>query len=248
MGKVITENDLRSHPLPEGVRRFEVDADTFVAESARAWLDKRGIELVVSPKAAAKGGMPRTAIAARGRNTYIDAATGRGLGEIKPEAMTHLRGNLLVPKTNPRITLRGKLDSMEAAVLEAQLLADNEGCTAVRDSLGDVLEHLRCVLAAEVREQPLAEKPLLGRSHDELRHASHDVRAEFGIDHPTPSWDMGVLALRLNSLRAQVREVELAAAAAFPAEGEGARPDIIEELNRMSSAIYIIFCGLLAGR
>ena len=248
MGKIITENDLRSHPPAPGARRYEVEEGTFVAESARSWLEKRGIDLVMVPRGKVCGGMSRTPVPDRGNRTYIDAATGLGLGREKPEEMTHLRGNLLVKKTHPRIALRGQLDSLEAMLLEAQALAHREGKPEIRDGLGEVLEHVRLVLGAEVKNEPLPEGTLLGMDHAELRRVSHNVKAEFGIDHPIPCWEMGELALRLNTIRTQVRETELAAAAAFEAPGEAPRPDIIKELNRLSSGVYILFCGLIAGR
>ena len=248
MGKIITEADLRSHPPAPGSRRFQVEEGTFVTESARAWLEKRDIELVVCPAGAACGGMPRTPLEDRGVRTYLDAATGRALGKEKPEEMTHLRGNLLVPKTHPRIAFRGKLDSLEAAILEAQSLAHRQGAEKLRDDLGQVLARVRAVLGAEVKGVPLQEELLLGLDQAGLRRVSHHVKEEFGIDHPVPSWEMGELALRLNTLRTQVREAELAAAAAFLAPGEAPRPDIIRELNRLSSAVYILFCRQVAGK
>ena len=248
MGKIITENDLRSHPPAPGTRRYEVEEGTFVAESARSWLEKREIELVIVPRGKVCGGMSRTPIPDRGNRTYIDAATGLGLGREKPEEMTHLRGNLLVKKTHPRIAFRGKLDSLEAAILEAQALAHRENAPEVRDALGEVLEHIRRVLGAEVKNEPLEETPLMGMDQAELRRVSHHVKEELGIDHPVPSWEMGELALRLNTIRTQVRETELAAMAAFEAPGESPRPDIIRELNRLSSGVYILFCKEIAGR
>ena len=112
MGKIITENDLRSHPPAPGTRRYEVEEGTFVAESARSWLEKREIELVMVPRGTTSGTMSRTPVPDRGNRTYLDAATGLGLGREKPEEMTHLRGNLLVKKTHPRIAFRGKLDRL----------------------------------------------------------------------------------------------------------------------------------------
>ncbi len=248
MGKILTEADLRSHPPAPGARRYQVEEGTFVTESARSWLDKRDIEIETVPRGTVCGGMSRTPIADRGGRTYIDAATGLGLGREKPEEMTHLRGNLLVKKTHPRIAFRGRIDSLEAAILEAQVLADRENAPHVRDGLGEVLEHLRQVLGAEVKDQPLEEAPLLGMDQERLRYVSHHVREEIGIDHPVPGWEMGELALRLNTIRAQVRETELAAAAAFEYPGEAPREDIIRELNRLSSGVYILFCRLLAGK
>lgn len=237
MGRIITETDLRSRCLPEGTQRFEAEAGVFITESARAYLEKRNIELVLLPAQSRE----------TAGHTYVDAATGLPMSS-KPEDMTHLRGNLLVPKTNLRIALRGKLDSLESEVLEAQAMAHCQGDTELRNNLGDVLEHLRYVLGAEVKEQLLEERPLFGLCQGELHRISHNVQSEFGMaTHPVPTWEMGALALRLNSIRAQVRETELAAVAAFSAEGEKPRPDLVRELNRLSSAVYILFCRLVAG-
>ena len=246
MGLILTENDLRSHPPAPGARQYQVEEGTFVTESARSWLEKRDIQLVILPKGRMCGGMSRTPLPDRGSRTYLDAATGLPLGREKPEEMTHLRGNLLVKKSSPRIAFRGKLDSLEAAILEAQALAHRQNAPAVRDGLGEVLEQVRLVLGAEVEDQPLEEVPILGMDQARLRQVSHNVKGAFGIDHPIPSWEMGELALRLNTLRTQVRETELAAAVAFEAPGETPRPDIIRALNRLSSAVYILFCKLLA--
>lgn len=248
MGKILTEVDLRSHPPVPGTRRYQVEEGTFVTESARAWLDKRDIEIEITPKGRICGGMSRTPVEDKGNRTYIDAATGLGLGREKPEDMTHLRGNRLVKKTHPRIAFRGKLDSLEAFLLEAQALAHRENAISVRDDLGEVLEHVRRVLGAEVKGEPLEETPLLGLDQAGLRRVSHNVKEEIGIEHPIPGWEMGELALRLNTIRTQVREAELAAAAAFEYPGEAPREDIIREMNRLSSAVYIIFCKLLAGK
>ena len=61
-----------------------------------------------------------------------------------------------------------------------------------------------------------------------------------------PSYTLGKTYAILNLLRTAVRETEVAAAAAFN-NGKGYdRADIIEELNRMSSAMHIIMCKYLA--
>ena len=190
MGLILTENDLRSHPPAPGARQYQVEEGTFVTESARSWLEKRDIQLVILPKGRMCGGMSRTPLPDRGSRTYLDAATGLPLGREKPEEMTHLRGNLLVKKSSPRIAFRGKLDSLEAAILEAQALAHRQNAPAVRDGLG---------VGAEVKDQPLEEVPILGMDQARLRQVSHNVKGAFGIDHPIPSWEMGELALRLTA-------------------------------------------------
>ena len=52
----------------------------------------------------------------------------------------------------------------------------------------------------------------------------------------------------LNQLRAAVRETEVAATEAFRVGNKYTRKDIIEELNRLSSAIHIMMCMYLAGQ
>ena len=99
---------------------------------------------------------------------------------------------------------------------------------------------MRQVLGAEVKDQPLEEAPLLGMDQDRLRYVSHHVREEIGIDHPVPGWEMGELALRLNTIRTQVRETELAAAAAFEYPGEAPREDIIRELAAVDGVTTVI--------
>src|SRR5262249_33778903 len=62
-------------------------------------------------------------------------ATGEYLAE-KPEALTHLADNLtLVPKTHPRMDLRGKLDLCEGHLLDAQVAAHADG---IRDLVGEL--------------------------------------------------------------------------------------------------------------
>ena len=63
-----------------------------------------------------------------------------------------------------------------------------------------------------------------------------------------PEYTMGRDFALLNSLRAAVRETEVAAALAFREGAKCTREDLIEELNRMSSALHIMMCRYLAGQ
>ena len=164
-------------------------------------------------------------------------------GMEKPEHMTHLYGSTLVPKTHPRIALRGKLDSLQALLLQTQLLAQERGRGEAAGALGEVYALAQRILAAEVKGEPLGPFALLGLDSAGLRAASHDPKGFAGLDaHPMPHAGMGGLCLALNFLRTQVRETELAAAHAFcPPDGPVERPDLLEALNRMSSAVYLLF-------
>ena len=146
---------------------------------------------------------------------------------IKPEHMTHLNSSKLVPKTDPRIKLRGKLDSLQALFLQAIAQANELGRSKCAADLGECFALAQAIMAAEVKEEPLPPPCLFGMDSAALRHASH---AEFIAPHA----GMGGLCLVLNHLRTQVRETELAACAIE-------RLDLIEALNRMSSAVYLLF-------
>ena len=150
----------------------------------------------------------------------------------KPEPMTHLNGDTLVPKTHPRIFLRGKLDSLESALILCQLQLP-----ALTQPLGELLAQTRRILRCEVLEEPLKEVRLLGLTEEELRRRSHIPQEYYGVPHFMPEASDGETIARLNRLRCQVRETELAAAAAFP---EGQREDLLQALNRMSSAVYLL--------
>ena len=88
---------------------------------------------------------------------------------------------------------------------------------------------------------------LIGLNEQELRFVSQHPTQYFGVGHIAPSYKMGKLAVELNLLRAMSREVELAAINAF-ADGEVKieRKDILRALNRLSSALYIMYLEVLA--
>jgi ethanolamine utilization cobalamin adenosyltransferase len=241
MNDILTESVLRSALLDKNTRSYHVKAGTFVTPLALEYLRDRDIELVFDSRGES---MPCTPIEDRGDRTYVEIGSGKGHSQ-KPERMTHLYANQLVPKTHPRIVLRGKLDTMQAEIILAQAEAASDGMPQLALDLGEVLSAAREVLGAEVTGRELAPLKLFGYDSDELRRISHHVKETFGFQHPTPSCDMGALAARLNLLRAITREAELAAEFAFR---EGERDDIIQTMNRMSSAVYILFCSLLAGK
>ncbi len=242
--KVLTDAELRAR-WRAGETEYRIEPGTIVTPAARDFLREHGMTLRETDAAYAR--MTVAPIPVRGGKVYFqDAATGAEIS-AKGEGMTHLRGNLLVPKTDVRIALRGKLDSLSAQFLCAQLDASETGNEQLCADLGELLSYARTILGCEVKDEPLPELRLLGLDSAGVRHASHNVRETFGIDHPVPDYRMGRICLTLNRLRTEVREVELAAARAFlHADGTGERMDIIEGLNRLSSCVYILFCREVA--
>ncbi|MCR5485415.1 MAG: hypothetical protein K6F09_07455 [Clostridiales bacterium] len=238
--RILTEADLRASFQTDGLKEYTVPPDVFVTPSAREYLAVRGISLVVKSGQRTCFDETRQAKSSARMSFYIDAETGRTY-DVKPEDMTHLRANVLVKKTHPVIALRGKIDTLEADIIIAQVKAEQLGMRHLVNDLQEALVFARELLAAEVKNEPLKEMTLLGLTLPELRRVSHDIKTELGLkQHPIPSYTMGEMAALVNKLRTSTREAELAAERAIPD-----RYDILTAFNRLSSCFHIIFCRLL---
>ncbi len=161
---------------------------------------------------------------------------GGGFTEEKGEGRTCLMGDLLVPKTHPRIRFRGAMDTLEAELL----LAGPE--------TRELLELARRLLRCEVLEEKVGEFTLCGLSQEEQRRRSHFPQDFYGIPHFMPDYSDGERLLVLNRCRTAARAAELAAVEAFTdRDGNLTREDIVKALNRMSSMIYILMIQAKAG-
>ena len=246
--RLLTEEALRDAIRLKGeVDSFEIDADTIVTPAARTFLADRRIRLVTRPCCEAPAPPPATETAAR---AHADASfVLEGLGVTvreKPENYTHLRGNMLVPKTDARIRFRGKLDSLESTILVVQARLAAKNATALLRDLDELLAVVRSILRAEVLDVPLEPFTLMGMTEERIREASHDPESAFGIAHFMPDRSMGEDMAHLNLLRTEVRAAELAACDAFCGREPG-RGDIIRSMNRLSSAVYVMMCRLKSG-
>lgn len=168
-------------------------------------------------------------------------------GQDKPEHMTHLRGSELVNKTAPVIAYRGQLDLFQCELVEAQLFFQQSGETELVERLEEIARFTRKLMVYEVKNEPLSFAGLFGYDVQELRELTHDPMRYFGVQHSKISCELGPIVAKLHYLRARSREVELYAARAFEGkDGNCARTDIIQALNRLSSAIYILICKVRA--
>lgn len=205
----------------EGKRVFYLGKGDQLTSDARDYLTRERIEVLPATQA---------------RPERYKLLSG-GFTEEKPEHMTHLNGEFLVPKTHPRIRFRGKMDTLEAELLLCQLDSPQD----LRQPLGEILTLARNILRWEVLEEPVQETRLLGLDQQQLREHSHRPQDFYGIPHFMPQVSDGQQILRLNKVRAAAREAELAVAEAFcDREGRATRPDILQALNRMSSALYLL--------
>ena len=160
----------------------------------------------------------------------------------KPEHMTHLNGDVLVPKTHPRIAFRGAMDNLEAQLLLGQLQ-----CPAAAGQLGEILELARVIVRCDVLGEDVKPGKLCGLTEDEQRAHSHRPQDFYGQPHFMPSVEDGPQILWLNGIRVAARNAELAAVHAFrDLEGNPTRVDILRALNRMSSMLWILMIQLKA--
>ncbi len=207
----------------EGKRVFYLGAGDSLTPSARDWLRRERIEILPASQA-----RPQTYRLENGAEF-----------SQKPEHYTHLRGDILVPKSHPVIAFRGAMDTLEAELLLAQQAAPS--CR----ELGEVLSFVRQLLGWEVMEEPVEERPLCGLSLQQLREHSHRPQDFYGQPHFMPEVTDGPAILQLNRARTAARAAELAAVWAFTDEkGNATREDLLTALNRVSSMLYILMIRL----
>ena len=260
--KVITEAILRDELRASKPETYVIPDGQILSPAAREYLQQLKIKIIkekdkplpkekVEITATEVPGIPESAVVtpAPPKPKYVDDATGAFYYE-KPEHMTHLVGNVLVVKNHPRILFRGKLDSLQSAVVLAQVdIHERGGSKALIDDLGDILNILREMMRCDVLDEPFQVEKMIGLTHAELREQSHDPQRFFGVKAMVlPDYTMGRDFALLNQLRTDVRETEVAAAEAFHDGAKYTRGDIIEELNRMSSALHLMMCRYLAGQ
>jgi len=173
-------------------------------------------------------------------NTHTNTNTSSG---VKPEHMTHLRTGALVTKTHPVIAYRGQLDLFQCELVEAQSFFQHEGEDGLILKLEEISVFCRQLMVSEVKQEPFQWTTLIGLTAEELRDRSHHPKKYFGIDHTPLSYTHGAIVSKLHHLRGKSREVELYANRAFTDEtGTCGRTDLIQALNRLSSAFYILAC------
>lgn len=200
---------------------------------ARDWLAAHKIQAVY-PQGREEGNAPSPA-------TYR-TLSGATLTE-KPEHMTHLKGNILVPKDHPRIAFRGMIDALEAEILLTQRAAADY--PKLVSELAEVLSFVRNFIRCDVLDEPLKDIKLCGYDAGQLREYSHYPDKHLGQPHFLPAHTDPPALLAVNKLRTLVRQTELSAYAAFKdADGAVTRGDIILGLNRLSSLMWIMMIKL----
>ena len=218
---LLTEKEVRDNIRNRnGKRVFYLGKGDQLSSSARDFLNRERIEILPAEQA-----KPERYLLLNG-----------GCIEEKPEHMTHLNGEYLVPKNHPRILFRGKLDTLEAELILCQLASGQ-----LAKPVGEILALARQLIRCDVLEEPVVSEKLCGLTQTDIRTRSHFPQDYYGQPHFMPGVEDGAVIARLNRARCAAREAELAAVEAFSdREGNPVRTDMLQALNRMSSMLYLL--------
>lgn len=212
------QNAIENIRNKDGKRVFYLGRGDQLTSDAKDWLHSQRIEILPAEQAKPDRWQ----------------LLGGGFCQEKPEHMTHLNGEVLVPKTHPRIAFRGAMDMLEAELL---LCRQQTGETRLEEILALARELIRC----DVLEEPVQDMPLCGLSQDELRLRSHLPQKYYGQPHFMPAPGDSQTVLLLNRVRCLARSAELQAVRAFSdRDGIPTRVDILRAMNRMSSMLYLL--------
>lgn len=259
MPAFITESWLREHfSLTDGTE-VHLPADGKLTPAARALLDEKHVRVKYVDEAGRmflESADGKTSIRTTGEPERIQVhpltsseqwrhANCQVCGQEvkhKPDSLTHLNVHTLVPKNDPRIKLRGKLDTAIAYAVWAQAeLSPREQKSVMAIWLADLRSTLGNILRAEVTDELLGPIRMGELDEEAIHRLSHDPMRYFGHDHILPEAAQGSTIARLNMLRAHIREAELAAAEVYIDRYFNVlRPDLMQALNRLSSAVYVL--------
>ena len=137
---LLTEKEVRDNLRNRaGKRVFYLGKGDQLSSTARDFLNRERIEILPAEQA-----KPERYLLLNG-----------GCIEEKPEHMTHLNGEYLVPKNHPRILFRGKLDTLEAELILCQLASGQ-----LAKPVGEILALARQLIRCDVLEEPVVSEKL----------------------------------------------------------------------------------------
>lgn len=166
----------------------------------------------------------------------------------KPSHLTQLDARTFAPKTDARIRLRGRLDTLHALSLAVGARARAEGFTETAGHLDTLAAYCRELLAAEYHGRAPGAIALGDLDEATIHHASHHPEEAVGLPHLVPDDAHPETLHWLNLLRCQVREAEVLVLDAYPPDrdhSEVAR-GLSRAVNRLSSAVYVLELRLAA--
>lgn len=233
--KLITEEELKDEFRKSKPQTYYIPEGRVLSPAAKDYLRSQLVQIDIGKN--------------KKKKPYTDYETGASY-QIKPEFMTHMYGNRLVTKDSPMIRYRGKLDRLQAEIILTQGILSEKGENAglIRD-LEEILQAARELMRCELLSEDINLEQIIGLNREELREHSHHAKKYYGVDTmELPDHKKGMSYALLNLLRTSVRETEVMAVSAFSQGHKRERTDIIEVLNRLSSALHIMMCRYVSGK
>jgi ethanolamine utilization cobalamin adenosyltransferase len=246
---IITESELREMwqngrgklpPFPPGTR-FSAAAQDFLKVHGIV-LETDGSPPDVQNKGVADWNKPGSFPVVLTGPVPVCSECGQPL-HAKPEHLTQLDAGRFAPKTNPRLVLRGRVDSLHGQVMLTASIARRFELPDLALQLDTLAAYCREIMSAEYHLRPVAPLTLFGKNEAELHDISHWPDKHLGLAHLVPGPHDHEILHWLNVLRTQAREVEVVALQAFPPEGldpAGVGASLARALNRLSSAVYVL--------
>ncbi len=161
--------------------------------------------------------------------------------------MTQVDADNYAPKTDPCLLFRGKMDTLHALVLLAGSMAARCQLNRLTEDLESLAAYCREITSAEYNNRRVAPLQIRDLSEDQIHGMTHQPEKSLGVSHLLPHCSDLEILLQLNHLRCKVRETELTAVGIFSTSlSYPGRPDLIQALNRLSSAVYFLELQLAA--
>lgn len=243
---VITEADLRRMWQDGRGTLAPMPRDARLTPSARDFIKHWNLEIpyvdepAVSDSKRPTWDRPGTFPVQRSGTAPVCNTCGQAVAD-KPGHLTQLDAGYIAPKTTPRLLFRGKMDTLQAHFLVTGALAQRLQLSALTKSLDTLTAYCREITSAEYHGRKVAPLEMDGQNADAIQAAIHRPEDSLGVAHLVPSADDHEMLLQLNLLRCQVRENELAGATVFTdTDHRPTRSDLIQALNRLSSAVYLL--------
>ena len=242
MKDFITEAWLRAnHTLSEGAE-IHLPADSRLTPSARELLESRHLRIKFIDEQGRlfvddEQPQPVHGLTSSDEHPQACCKLCRQPAAKKPDTLTHLSAEKMVAKSDPRLGFRAVLDSTIALAVWLQI----ELAEPWQPWLTDIRSRLGNIMRADALEEPLAAQSIAGFSEAQLHRLSHQPLRYLGHDHLVPEARHGRDVALLNLLRSKVREAEVTAAQVFiTPQFAVQRADIMQALNRLSSAVYVM--------
>ncbi|MFU8839579.1 MAG: hypothetical protein ACNA8R_02525 [Nitriliruptoraceae bacterium] len=158
----------------------------------------------------------------------------------KPSHLTQLDATTFAPKTDARIRLRGRLDSLQALTLVTAARARADGWEVLGGHLDTLAAYCRELLAAEYHGRAPGTVSVAGLDEATIHRASHHPEEAVGLPHLVPDASHPEVLHWLNLLRCQVREAEVLVLDAYPPASSEVADVLARAVNRLSSAVYVL--------